>query len=173
MSFFFRKVSLNYILVFVLFYCAGFLFWEFVYIESVFFVFICIFFFFLITLWWFYLFIALGPHLQHVEVPRLRVKSELQLLVYTTATATWDPSHTCDLHYSSWQRWILTPLSKAKDQTCILMDISQICFCWATRATADFWSFSSLSLEPLSIVTFLSCVYFRLYLFIYLFIFAI
>lgn len=58
LSFFFRKVSLNYILVFVLFYCAGFLFWEFVYIESVFFVFICIFFFFLITLWWFYLFIA-------------------------------------------------------------------------------------------------------------------
>ena len=116
-----------------------------------------------------FIYCFLGPHLQHVEVPRLRVKSELQLLAYTTATATWDPSHTCDLHYSSWQRWILTPLSKAKDQTCILMDISQICFCWATRATADFLSFSSLSLEALSIVTFLSCVYFRLHLFIYLF----
>ena len=30
-----------------------------------------------------------------MEVPRLGVKSEL--LVYTTATATWDPSRVCDL----------------------------------------------------------------------------
>ena len=28
------------------------------------------------------------PHLQHMEVPRLGVKSELQLLAYSTATAT-------------------------------------------------------------------------------------
>ena len=27
----------------------------------------------------------LGPHLQHMEVPRLGVKSELQPLAYTTA----------------------------------------------------------------------------------------
>ena len=33
----------------------------------------------------------LGPHLQHMEVPKLRVKSELQQLAYTTATATVDP----------------------------------------------------------------------------------
>ena len=33
-----------------------------------------------------------GPHLQHMEVPRLGVTSELQLLAsaITTATATWD-----------------------------------------------------------------------------------
>ena len=41
----------------------------------------------------------LGPHLWHIEVPRLGVKSELQLLAYTTAT-TQDPSQalsmTCD-----------------------------------------------------------------------------
>ena len=30
----------------------------------------------------------LGPHLQHMEVPRLGVKLELQLPAYTTATAT-------------------------------------------------------------------------------------
>ena len=30
----------------------------------------------------------LGLHLQQVEVPRLEVKLELQLLTYTTATAT-------------------------------------------------------------------------------------
>jgi len=34
-----------------------------------------------------YLFICfLGPHLQHMEIPRLRVESELQLLAYTTAS---------------------------------------------------------------------------------------
>lgn len=34
---------------------------------------------------------VLGPHLLHMEVPKLGVGSELQLLGYTTATATWDP----------------------------------------------------------------------------------
>ena len=37
----------------------------------------------------------------------------------------------CDLHHSSWQHWILDPLNKARDRTCILMDIIQICFHWA------------------------------------------
>ena len=32
-------------------------------------------------------FCILGPHLRHLEVPRLGVKSELQLPSYTTATA--------------------------------------------------------------------------------------
>ena len=49
-----------------------------------------------------YLFLSfLGLHLQHVEVPRLRVKSELQLLAYATATATSDLSCVCDLHHRS------------------------------------------------------------------------
>ena len=38
------------------------------------------------------LFLFLGPHLRHMEVPRLGVQSELQLPAYTTATATQDPS---------------------------------------------------------------------------------
>ena len=37
----------------------------------------------------------LGPHLQDMEVPGLGVESELQLLAYTTATATRDLSHMC------------------------------------------------------------------------------
>ena len=48
-------------------------------------------------------FFFLGPHLQYMEVPKLGVKSELQLLAYATATATPDLSHVCDLHYSSQQ----------------------------------------------------------------------
>ena len=51
--------------------------------------------------------VFLGPHSWHREVPRLGVESELQLLAYSTATATWDLSHIWDLHHSSWQRQIL------------------------------------------------------------------
>ena len=36
----------------------------------------------------------LGPHPQHMEVPWWGVESELHILVYATATATWDLAHT-------------------------------------------------------------------------------
>ena len=78
-----------------------------------------------------FVFFFLGPHSQHREIPRLRVQSELQLPAYTTATAMQDPSHVCDLHHSSWWRRILNPLSKARNRPRILMDTSQIHFCWA------------------------------------------
>ena len=42
----------------------------------------------------------LEPHVQHKEVPRLGVESDLQLPAYTTATAMRDLSHICDLHHS-------------------------------------------------------------------------
>ena len=61
-----------------------------------------------------------------MEIPGLGVESELQLPAYTTATAMLDPNHACDLHHSSWQRWILNPLGEARDRTCILMDASRI-----------------------------------------------
>ena len=57
----------------------------------------------------------LGPYPWHMEAPRLGVKLELQLPAYTAATATPDLSSICDLHHSSQQRWILNPLSKARD----------------------------------------------------------
>ena len=69
----------------------------------------------------------LGPHMQHMDVPRLGVEPELQLLAYTTATATRDPNHVCDLHHSSWQCWILNPLNEARDRTHILMYTSLVC----------------------------------------------
>ena len=65
----------------------------------------------------------LGPHLQHMEVPRLGVELELQLLAYATATATPDPSHTFHLHHSSWQCQILYPLKETRDRTHNLMDL--------------------------------------------------
>ena len=76
----------------------------------------------------FLLFVFLGLHLRHMEVPRLRVNSELQPPAYATATATQDRSCVCDLHHSSRQCWILNPLREARDGTCVLMGTSQICF---------------------------------------------
>ena len=70
-----------------------------------------------------------------MEVPRLGVKSELELPAYTTATATWDLSQVCHLHHSSQQCQILNPLTEAKGRTHILMDTSQICFHLATMGT--------------------------------------
>ena len=70
-----------------------------------------------------------------MDVPRLGVEWELQLLAYSTATATGDLSHVCDLPHSSWQCRIPNPLSKAKDQTCNLMLPSRIHFGCATMGT--------------------------------------
>ena len=67
----------------------------------------------------------LGPHPWHMEVPRLGIDLELQLLAYTTATATQDPRLACDLHHSSRQLHILNPLSEARDRIYILMDTSR------------------------------------------------
>ena len=60
----------------------------------------------------------LGAHLEHMEVPRLDVKSELQ--AYTRSQP-----HTQDLCHSLWQRQIPNPL-KAKDETHVLMDTSWV-----------------------------------------------
>ena len=68
----------------------------------------------------------LGPHLWHMEVPRLRIKSELQLLASATATAMLDLSHVCDLHHSSKQCGIPNPLIEGRDPTQVLMVTSQV-----------------------------------------------
>ena len=47
-----------------------------------------------------------------------QAREQLQLPAYTTAMATPDP-----------QLRILNPLSGARDQTCILMDTSQVRYC--------------------------------------------
>ena len=74
----------------------------------------------------FFFFVFLGKNSQHMEVPRLGVEPELQLLAYATATATPDPSHVRNLHHSSWQYLILNPLREFRDRTHVLMDTNQI-----------------------------------------------
>ena len=54
-----------------------------------------------------------------------QVEAELQLLASTTAKATPDPSHICNLRHRSRQHRIPNSLGEARDGTCILMDA-----CW-------------------------------------------
>ena len=81
--------------------------------------------------WWLssyfsFIFSFLGSQQQLMEIPRLGVKSELQLPAYTTATVMPDPSRICDLHHSSRQCRILNPLSGPRDQTCNLLETSWV-----------------------------------------------
>ena len=76
-----------------------------------------------------------------MEVPRLRIKLELQLPAYATATAMRDPGCICDLCHSSQQRRILNPLSKTRDRTCKLMVHSWIHFHCTMMGTPTFVRF--------------------------------
>ena len=63
-----------------------------------------------------------------------------------------DLSHICNLYHSSWQRQILNPLSKARDQICVLMDAGQICFHWTMMGTPKCFLFLSKSGKMLKFV---------------------
>ena len=91
--------------------------------------------FLLPCLFFFFFFFVFGPHMQHMEVPRLGVELELHLLPYHSH------SNICDLHCSSWQHWIPDPLSEAGDRTHILMNAGGIRFCCTTKGTSHhfFW----------------------------------
>ena len=80
-----------------------------------------------------------------MEVPRLGLKSEQQLLAYTTATATQDLSHTCHEYQSSWQCWIPHPLSEARDGIRILWDPSRVCNPLSQARDSHLW----MVLDPL------------------------
>ena len=95
-----------------------------------------------------FLFFFLGLHLSHMEVSRLGIKLELQLLDFTTATATWDPSRVCDLHHSPLQHWILNSLSRARDGTCILTDTTQVLNPLSHRRSCYFFFSSHYTLPP-------------------------
>ena len=72
----------------------------------------------------FIFFFFLRLYLWHMEVPRLGVKSELQLQAYTTTTAIPDLSCICDLCHSLRQCQFLNPLNEARDPTHLFMDTS-------------------------------------------------
>ena len=83
-------------------------------------------------------FCFLGLHPLHMEVPRSGVESELQLPASTTATATPDPSHVCDLHHSSRQRQILNPRGQGSNpQPTTSWFLVRFCFCCAMMGTLE------------------------------------
>ena len=84
-------------------------------------------------------FFKLRLYLWHVEVSGLEIELELRLLAYTTATQ--DLSCICNLNHSSWKLWILSQMSKARYQTCFLMNNSRIHLHWATMGTLIFLYF--------------------------------
>ena len=63
----------------------------------------------------FYFIFFLWLQLWLMDVPRLRFELELQPPAYTTVTAAPDLSHIFNLHKQLVARWILNPLSKARD----------------------------------------------------------
>ena len=68
-----------------------------------------------------------------------------------------DLSHVCNLHHSSRQHWILNPLSNPRDQTCILMDTSQIFFSLSHDENSSAVSLLIFSLDaPFTIVMYWS-----------------
>ena len=77
-----------------------------------------------------FLFCFLGFHQQHLEVPRLAVKPELQLQYPSHSNEGSEPSLQPTPQLRQCQ--IPNPLSKARDWTRILMDASWIYFCCAT-----------------------------------------
>ena len=74
-----------------------------------------------------------SPHLQHMEVPRPGVKSELQLLA--TATAMGVQSRVFGLYHKSRQCQFHNLLHEARKQTYVLMDTSRVHYCWAATRT--------------------------------------
>ena len=95
-----------------------------------------------------FFFAFLGPFSRHMEAPRLEIKLELeqQLLAYTTATATPDPSRICNLHHSLWQCQIFNPPNEARDWTRNLIVPSWIHFHWAMMGTPYFLTFILLKI---------------------------
>ena len=89
--------------------------------------------------------VFLGPHPQHMEVPRLGVESELQLPAYTTAIITPDPRCICDRHHDSQQSRTLNPLSEGRDPTHNITVPSRIRFHGATTGTPFFIIFKVFS----------------------------
>ena len=79
--------------------------------------------------YYYFYFCFLGLHSRHMDVPRPGVESELQVPTYITATAQQQiqaASVTYTTAHGSARS--LIQLSKARDQTSVLMDTSWVCY---------------------------------------------
>ena len=108
-------------------------------------------------------FLIFSGHALCIGSSQTRGWIELKLLAYTIAMPY--PSCVSDLHWSSWQCWILNPLNEAKNQSCVFMDTNQVHYHWATKGTPFFFNMLSCVscfhiLEIKSLVSCLICKYF-------------
>ena len=93
-------------------------------------------------------FCFLGPNLQHMEVFRLGRNPMYSCRPTPQQRWIWaTPANYTTAHSGSWQSWILNPLSKAKDQTRVLMVTSLVHYRWATGRTPCTCSFLPHSLR--------------------------
>ena len=96
--------------------------------------------------------VFLGPHPKHMEVPRLGVKSELQVQAYTATTVIQDLRRIRGLYQSSKQCQILNSLGKTRYGTSKHMDIRRICHHWAMMGTPNYYCFL-YGISPLSLLS--------------------
>ena len=78
----------------------------------------------------FFFYHFLGPHLQHMEVSGLGIQLELKLLATDTKCRIRAMSTIYTTAHGNAR--FPSPLSEARDQTCILTDTSRIGFCYPT-----------------------------------------
>ena len=84
---------------------------------------------FFLSFFFFLLSVFLGLHLQHMEVPRLGNELEAAAAgLYLSSQQHQLPDLSCifDLHHSSQQCLLFSPLSLTRDWTCVLMDASWV-----------------------------------------------
>ena len=67
----------------------------------------------------FFFFFFSGLHLRHMEIPKLGLNWN-----YSCQPMPQPQQLGIQAAHDSWQRWILNPLSEARDRTCIFMDTS-------------------------------------------------
>ena len=82
-----------------------------------------------------FFFFLLGSHLQNMEVSRLGVNLELQLLTYATATAMLDPSHSATYTAAHGNAGSLTHWSRPGIKPAFSWVIVEFLTCWTATGT--------------------------------------
>ena len=95
------------------------------------------FFFIFILFYFIFLLFRATPAANGDFQARGRIRATAAGLHHSHGNARSEPS--LQLHHSSWQHWILIPLSEARDRSYILTDLSQIHFHCATTGTPAFF----------------------------------
>ena len=100
-----------------------------------------------------YLFCFLEPHVQHMEVPRLEVRSKLQLPAHSTVRATQDLSWTVAYNTDHDNARYSTHWARPGIRFHILMDTSWIGYRWTTTGSTFLFYFFIITSTIFSVFT--------------------